>query len=406
MGKSRKGVVLLETLQLYLKRPETLIGLGAALIFQLVFIIVWLTAYNGVTDRTGNLHIGLVNEDKQQGATLSEEMKKRITAVNITSGESLEESQKDMDNNKIDMIIHIPKDFSQNLMSNKQTEITYYINQSTSMLTARAMETIAKDIGDQINSQVFLTKRDAISASLQQVIPPQNAQPTSPVSEIIPRISEAVKQINNHPVKNTIVQSNSVNNFSFTMVPLMIVLASFVGAMVMSMQLQQASRYVIKCKWKSFAVRQSINVVWSLLLSLITVSFLLLFQVELQSSFTETWLFQSFTFFSFLCFSQLFVVVFGNPGMLFNIIALSLQLVTCGAIVPVNMLPDFFQAIGVYLPATYVANGYHTIIYGAGDLMPEVSWLLAIAGTTLLLSVFQVFFLKNKDRNTSQAEVA
>lgn len=150
----------MNTIKSYFTRPETIIGLGAALIFQLVFIIVWLTAYHGVTDRTENLKIGISTNDPQ-GIAISEGMKDKITAANIVTVDSLQDAQDDMNEHKLDMVIHIPDDFSETLMTNEQPEITYYINQSTSMLTVRVMEKIATSIGTEINSQVFNSQKEA-----------------------------------------------------------------------------------------------------------------------------------------------------------------------------------------------------------------------------------------------------
>ncbi|USK41835.1 DUF3533 domain-containing protein (plasmid) [Cytobacillus firmus] len=156
----------------------------------------------------------------------------------------------------------------------------------------------------------------------------------------------------------------------------------------------------------NFFTRQAINILMSIFLSLVTVSFLTIFNVDLHTTFIETWGFQALTFFSFLCFSQLFVIIFGNPGMLFNIIALSLQLVTCGVIVPLNMLPDFFQNVGGYLPATYVANGYYTIIYGAGELSSNAYWLLGIAGITLVVSLAKTILFSKVKKVAGELNVA
>ena len=68
--------------------------------------------------------------------------------------------------------------------------------------------------------------------------------------------------------------------------------------------------------------------------------------------------------FSFLSVTQMFIVLFGPAGMMFNIISLSVQLVTCGVIVPKALLSNFYQTVGSLFPGTYVADGYQTIIFG------------------------------------------
>ena len=52
--------------------------------------------------------------------------------------------------------------------------------------------------------------------------------------------------------------------------------------------------------------------------------------------------------FSFLSVTQMFIVLFGPAGMVFNIISLSIQLVTFGVIVPKALLSNFYQTVGSF----------------------------------------------------------
>jgi len=95
-------------------------------------------------------------------------------------------------------------------------------------------------------------------------------------------------------------------------------------------------------------------------------------------------------FFSFLSLTQMFIAVFGNAGMIFNIISLSLQLVNSGVIVPHKMLSKTYQTIGELFPATYAANGYYTIIFGGVSLEKNIISLLVIILVTQLVAVITV----------------
>lgn len=73
--------------------------------------------------------------------------------------------------------------------------------------------------------------------------------------------------------------------------------------------------------------------------------------------------------------------------MIFNIISLSLQLVSSGVIVPHEMLSKTYQTIGELFPATYAANGYYTIIFGGTGLGDNIISLSLIILVTKLVSV-------------------
>ncbi|MEI5893923.1 hypothetical protein DXB51_16425 [Bacillus cereus] len=95
-------------------------------------------------------------------------------------------------------------------------------------------------------------------------------------------------------------------------------------------------------------------------------------------------------FFAFLSLTQMFIAVFGNAGMIFNIISLSLQLVSSGVIVPHEMFSKTYQTIGELFPATYAANGYYTIIFWGVSLEKNIISLLVIILVTQLVAVITV----------------
>ncbi|MGZ7149891.1 hypothetical protein [Bacillus sp. BC08] len=86
----------------------------------------------------------------------------------------------------------------------------------------------------------------------------------------------------------------------------------------------------------------------------------------------------------------MFITVFGNAGRIFNIISISLQLVSSGVIVSHEMLSKTYQTIGELFPATYAANGYYTIIFGGVNLEENIISLLVIILVTQLVAIITV----------------
>ena len=78
--------------------------------------------------------------------------------------------------------------------------------------------------------------------------------------------------------------------------------------------------------------------------------------------------------------------------MVFNIILLSIQLVTSGVMVPERMLPEFYQVLSPYLPATYAANGYYTVIFGGEGILNDMNMLLLISAVTLAVAAVRLVF--------------
>jgi len=99
------------------------------------------------------------------------------------------------------------------------------------------------------------------------------------------------------------------------------------------------------------------------------------------------WAFQALFLAAFMFISHLFVIVFGLPGMLFNIAMLSIQLVSSGAMVPRELLPDAFRAISGFLPATYAVEGSMNILLGGpGSSQASLSLALFIAAAVAIAS--------------------
>ncbi|MEK3932894.1 YhgE/Pip N-terminal domain-containing protein [Bacillus wiedmannii] len=363
----------MDTLKQFLKRPGTYVGMVVALSFQLIFFCVWLTAYDGVNERADQMRIAIVNEDGNIGSKIAEGLQRNVP-FQVKSEQSVEKANKAMNDRVYDMIIEIPASFSKDINETGKSNLNFHINQANAMMAKQLMEGAAKQIRDNVNKEITSYKKQAIVGKLQAV-GPENV--------------EVIKGLTEDSIGFTVHRVNDAKGFSANMVPLMMVLASFVGAMIMSMELSKVAKEV-KNGWSNFVSRQVINGTVSILLACITISLMKGFQIEIHEAVWSIWMFQAIVFFAFLSLTQMFITVFGNAGMVFNIISLSLQLVSSGVIVPHEMLSKTYQTIGELFPATYAANGYYTIIFGGISLEKNIISLLVIILVTQLVAVITV----------------
>ncbi|MDA1882429.1 YhgE/Pip domain-containing protein [Bacillus cereus group sp. BY10-2LC] len=360
----------MDTLKQFLKRPGTYVGMVVALSFQLIFFCVWLTAYDGVNERADQMRIAIVNEDVNIGNKIAEGLQRNLL-FQVKAERSVEKANKEMNDHVYDMIIEIPASFSKDINETGKSNLNFHINQANAMMAKQMMEGAAKQIRDNVNKEVASYKKQAIVGKLQAV-GPENV--------------EVIKGLTEDSIDFTIHKVNDTKGFSVNMVPLMIVLASFVGAMIMSMELSKVA-IEVKGSWSNFLSRQIINGTVSILLACITIGLMKGFQIEMHETVGSIWVFQAIVFFAFLSLTQMFLTVFGNAGMIFNIISLSLQLVSSGVIVPHEMLSKTYQTIGELFPATYAANGYYTIVFGGVSLERNIISLLVIVLVTQSVAV-------------------
>ena len=378
----------MKLLKSFFKQRETLLGISAAIAFQLIFVVVWLTGYDGVYERTDQFTIGIVNEDTVLGKKITNELKDN-DLFQVAIFEELSEAKQELDERSINMLIHLPDKMMERLQANENVRIDYYINQSVPTLTKQMMETAANKLSEQVNQQVGETINTQLAETIPQMIAAMSTN-----EEIVKEVaSQAVMmmQENSHitPVQANVMKTNNKAGFAVTMVPLLIVLASYIGAMLISQHLQ-FSEAKIKSEYNRstlFIGRQVINILVAIALSLLTVCLMYLFDIEIDHNFFALWGFQAILMFSFLALSQVFVMLFGNLGMIFNIALTATQLVSSGAIVPRELLSSFYQDLGSILPATYGVNSYFSLIYGGGNLASDMKYLWIIIGSLLIIAV-------------------
>jgi len=379
-------------LQTLLRVRETYIGIVAAIAFQLIFFTIWMTAYDGVNERADQLSIGFISEDTGMGQQIAKDMKDNIPFT-LKEYSSMKQAEQALNERQINMIMQIPANFTNQLQTGKEAEIIYAINQANASVAKNMMEGVAKQLTEEMNQMLYpLQQNQAIEVFSQQFAQLPFEQNTS--QQINASVKTTVMTVKDHAVDATIIKTNDVKGFAANFVPLMVIISSFVGAMVMIMQHHQAAQMVQSSlsKWQLFLARQLLNVGVALTLPFLTIGLMHLFNISSNESFLFIYFFQSVMFLAFLCLAQVFVILFGNTGMVFNICALSLQLVTSGVLVPKTMLSEGYKHVAAMLPATYGADGYYTIIFGgsADNLLQNSSSLGIIILVTMAIAIVVV----------------
>lgn len=381
-------MILMHTLKQFLQKRETYLGLAAAIAFQVIFFIVWLTAYDGVYDRVDQIEVAIITEDEQIGG-LVEETLLGADDVKIHAYDSIEKAKQTLKRHELEMVVHIDQDFTEQLLTEQHSVIDYYINQANPTLLRQMMEGIAKEMTEAIDKEVFLYVNQEVLPEqvMAQANLPEQVQPIA--DELVIQITENMIQ---HPVEGNVVKLHDREGFAISMVPLLIVLASFIGAMLISQHLQLAESKLSgkHSVMSSFFARQIINIVSAVIIACLTIGLLSVFQVDIDKSLLFLCVFQMLLFYSFLSVSQLFVILFGNIGMVVNIVLTALQLATSGALVPRELLSTTYQHIGDFLPATYGVNGYFAFIYGGGSIQDAMYNVALITGVALLIALIIV----------------
>ncbi|GIQ71424.1 DUF3533 domain-containing protein [Xylanibacillus composti] len=370
-----------DTLRHFLRKPATIAGIVTALMFQVIFSVIWMTAYQDVNDNADKLHITVVNEDLQFGSAiigvLSESLPFQIREQN-----DLAEAKERLHDRDTHMVLHIPASLSEDIQSQEGTgTLFFHVNESNPAMIGSLMSGVADKIVAAVNKQTVAHAVTGVLTNMQM-----SEQQAAIVGEgLSERVTGQLDRM--HPVTNMASQ----------MVPMMMVLASYVGSMIMGMNFEQSSMMIgpERSKWRKFAARSLLNIVAAILVSLLGTTLVILLGGQHVEGFLTLWLFQALFVATFMFTAQFFLLLFGIPGMLFNIILLSLQLVSSGAMVPRELLNDFYHGLSVFMPATYAVEGMMNILFGGPGISEAVTKLFIMLGATIVLGLAAVAIKKS-----------
>lgn len=381
-----------KTLHAFFRKPTTVFGLITALMFQLIFSIIWITGYDGVTERIDQLAIGIVNEDAATGAVLVSQVREELP-VAVQELPSLEVAKEELNKREIFMIMHIPASFSTELQASNPAALHYVYNEANPQMVKNLMQSISSLVTSTIN-------KSSVIMSIESVLGEYSALPPEQAAILAPQLAERVIS------KEEII--NPVHGFSEQMVPMMFVLASYVGAMIMSMNVQQSATLLATTinHWQAFIARGIINICAALLIGLVGTTMVSLLGVHIELGFLALWAFQSLFVMTFLFVAQIFLIFFGTGGMVFNIILLSVQLISSGTMIPRELLSTFYFSLSEILPATFATQGLLSILFGGTGLSQNALALLWIALAAIVLGALGTALTSRKKQRALKTKQA
>lgn len=364
------------TVRLFMKRPTTWVGIATAFMFQLIFSVVWMTGYDGVMTRTNQLHIGIVNEDNQFGTAIVKQLQTALPFKTEVIADN-DSAQRKLNERELQMVIRIPATFSsETAKTGSKAALEYTMNESNPALIKSIMSSVSANVTASVNKVV-------VGNGIQQVLTQ---------AKLPPEQAAAVSESLSERVVSNVKSINAVDGMSNQMVPMMMVLASFVGSMIMGMNMEQASIALAAQagRRQRFLARAVINVVAAVMISLVGSALIMALGGQAEHGFLGMWGILCLILVTFMFVTQMFLLIFGMAGMLFNILLLSLQLVTSGAMVPRELLSDFYLGLGNVLPATYAVEGAMDVLFGGASIGSAVLALLIIAVAAFVIGAVTV----------------
>ncbi|MEV4776656.1 YhgE/Pip domain-containing protein [Microbacterium sp. LWH12-1.2] len=262
---------------------------------------------------------------------------------------------------------------------------------SDSLSTALAdAESLTTDISGSLTETA--DRFDALAAALTKAID------TGDLSELTKVIGADPQALATHlaePVSLERVPVFSVVSFGAAMTPLYTVLALWVGALLISVSIRVdppqsgASELPLLSPTQTYLGRFGIFALVGLLQStLVCLGSVLFTQVQPEHPFLlilTGWVMS--LVFTLIIYT--FVVTFGNAGKALAVLMLVVQISSSGGAYPLQVLPQWFQNVSPFLPATHAVNAMRSAIAGIynNDFWVSLGLLSAFILPALLLGL-------------------
>lgn len=204
----------------------------------------------------------------------------------------------------------------------------------------------------------------------------------------------------------------AADNFGSAMTPLYVSLALWVGSLLMMVLLnpvpsQRAREHLQNPRsWQLFFGRYGVIALLSFIQSTVLCLGMLLF---LRVQVAEPLLFFACFWIAGLVFSFVIytlVSLFANLGKALAVLLLIVQVSGGGGSYPLQLLPEFFQAVSPFLPATHVVNALRAAMMGVydGDFWINMGLLLAFVVPCAALGLLRPALSKPAERFAKMAE--
>lgn len=359
-----------------------------ALFYQVIFIGIFMYGYSAIPKNMTDLTIAIVNDDTQYGKEITKNLQKQLP-FEIEIQTSLTDAKKELNDRKIHMIIHIPKDFSKNLaQQSEKVQLDFLINQSNPAMVPTAMQEVSTQVTNILNDQFAIQNAQGLFQELQME------------EEKAKELSSQLTHKLDANVINTVEVSAGMHH---QMAPFFLTMVSYIGAMIYSLMtvgVTSALKYKLGV-WKTFASLQAINILLALFAPI--VGLIVYFSIAGGFStdiFVKMWLVHALEMFGAIQFMSIFCIWVGSKAQYFNIPLMIAQTISSGAVMTQSMMPDIFRYLSHISLMFYSVQLDFSIMFGGGKIGENLIGLFLVSIASFVIATI-VYKLKSSNSPTT-----
>ncbi|MCQ6562373.1 YhgE/Pip domain-containing protein [Paenibacillus mendelii] len=371
-----------------LKNKAVIGGIVMTIFYQFIMIGIFMYGYSAIPKNITETTIAIVNEDQQYGKEISKQLQEQLP-FHITTESFLTEAEKQLENRDIQLLLHIPENFSELMQQGDTLQLDFTMNQSNPAMVTSSLQQVISQMTSKLNDQFSIQYAAGALKGLH--VPDDQAQQ---IAEDIP----------SRIVANTVLTNPMPAGMHNQMAPMFLTMCSYVGAMIFSMLAVGAMGPLIKerGRWKAFVALQGVSILVSLVAPL--VGLLIYFSVQGgygAVAFVQMWLMHALEMLGAIEFTSIFVLLLGQGGMLLNLPLLLAQTISSGAVMSQEMMPGIFKFLSHISVMFYSVHLDYNLLFGGGG---TGGYLLGLSLLTIIAMAIGAIIVQFKTRRTTGAE--
>lgn len=352
------------------------------------------------------MKVAIVNQDNNEIAnTVTNNLKANLPVKKVMTKDSLTTAKNKLKDNRVSLVIVIPRDFSNNARNSQSVQLDYYTSAAENTVEQSATNMAIKNVDSRVKSSLQSNvivgmfarqmaprvQQQMQQRAMQQMQRGQIGNPSAMRQEmqqqIMERARKASKRVTVQYSSRTYRVGTQRTNKEYQMAGMFLSMGQYLGLALASavlVWLFSAARFNFSSKYAAFGMVQVTGFLMTLVLSLIAVcATRTLIRFNFGSVFMYNWLtdlafFEFTTMWAFLCN--------GLPSLIIQIPLFTTQVIAGGGILPTFAMPKFYQWLSNCTPMHSAMQGNMHLIHKLGAMGGYTSSLLWILAICLIIS--------------------
>lgn len=367
----------------FLRSKGAIASIFMGIFYAIAMLGIFLPGYTALPGNMDELKIAIVNDDNgKTGSQIAEQLSESLPFKIIESELSNSEALKELEKNKLALVIHIPENFTANAQSGQSASLDFTVNEATATMVPSAMSSIVGEINNQLSAN--FSQQTAQGILMNVNVPEEQA-------------AEMAKQIETSYIGNYVIMNDVPDGMHNNMLPMFLTMASYVGAMIAGMQLVgsfKANRGKAS-KTKLFIYVQLVALIIAVVstigalaiaFSIADLDMSLLLPVAGQ---------QILLYMAAFNVCSILIFLFGEGGMIFNIPILLMQTIANGATMPRDMMYAPYEWFSYITPMYHSVQSYFAMMFGSISPAPFL-WGLATVGVGAMVINILIVWIFHK----------